>query len=494
VALLLAGGLLVTTGARADVLLGDDGRIAAVAAPGALPAGDAERIACADRLVVPGLVNAHFHSSENWSKGRFDRLPLEPWMLYAYPAALAPVQSADEIRLRTQLGAIALLRGGTTCVVDFLYELAGLTLDTLAAVVGGYRDAGLRALVVLGMADLPWRATVELDGTAIGGAVASALDAAPVVAWDEWRAFAREAVAHHHRPREGIAIALGPSGPQRCSDAMLAGCAALALELGVLVHTHVLETPMQAHSARRRWGTTMPRALDELGALAAPTCFAHAIWLDEEDPALMARRGVAVIHNPASNLKLGSGVCDVRGLRATGLAVGLGTDGSSSCDSADQLEGMRLAALLHRGPHDDFGRDGGWLGASEALELATTGSAAATPWAGELGEIRPGACADILLFDLDHHALSPLNDPVTQLVHTAPAGALTDVVVAGRRVVRDGAIATLDEVAVLAQARQAGPGVLRRFAAADRLADELLAAVTGGWQAVRAGNDPGGRR
>jgi cytosine/adenosine deaminase-related metal-dependent hydrolase len=477
---LLLDHAVLADGSHADVLV-SNGRIAAVGAPGSVDAGDAERWRCTERLVVPGGVNGHFHSSENFHKGRYDRLPLEPWMVFSYPAVLAPVQTPDEIELRTLLGAVELLRGGTTCIVDFLYELTGMTQDTLDAVVRGYRRAGLRALIAIGMGDLPWRETIEWDQSTLPAAAATALDADRPPTWDEWEAFTREAVARHHRPDEGIAIALGPSGPQRCSDEMLSGCAALAQELGLLVHTHVLETRMQAATARRRWGTTMPQALDALGVLAAPTCFEHAIWVDETDHGMIAERGVRVIHNPMSNFKLGSGVCSVRALRTAGVTVGLGTDGPSSNDGSNLLATVKLAALLHRGPHVD---PDDWLGAAEAFELATTGGAAATPWQGQLGRIEAGQAADLLLLDLTHHAFTPRNDPLQQLVYGAPSGAISDVLVAGRPVMRDGALVGFDEAAVLAEARAVGADVLGRFADAEAIAARMLDAVMAGWRAV----------
>ncbi len=476
----LLADVLLPAGTRADVLL-DDGVIASVGAPGAL-AGDV-RVDATRRLVLPGLVNAHFHSSENWFKGRFDRLPLEPWMLFSYPPLLAPEQTPREIYVRTLLGAVELLRGGCTTVVDFLYELHGFTGATVDAVVRAYRDAGLRALVVLGMSDLAWADTLILDATRLGARAREALrdDAPPT--WAEWEGFTRDMVAAHHRPEEGIAIGLGPSGPQRCTDAMLAGCARLARELGLCVHIHVLETRMQAESGRRRWGTTLPARLDALGFLGPEVCFEHAIWLEDDDVSRMARHGVKVAHNPVSNLKLGSGVCDVRALRRAGISVGLGTDGSSSNDGADMFACVKTGALLHRGPDTDF-ED--WLGARDLWDMGTRGGAASTPWDAVLGRVEPGAAADLLLLDLDHRAYTPLHQPVRQTVFTAPSSALTDVFVRGRRVLADGEIATFDERALLADARAAGRAVTARFAAADTLADDLMDAVTAGWRAVAA--------
>ena len=101
------------------------------------------------------MVNAHNHSNENWFRGMWDNLPLEPWMLFSYPALAAPAQSPDEIYLRTLVGAIEQLRSGATCVVDFIYELDGFTTESLEAVVRGYHDAGLRALIALGIGDRP---------------------------------------------------------------------------------------------------------------------------------------------------------------------------------------------------------------------------------------------------------------------------------------------------------------------------------------------------
>jgi len=145
---------------RADVAV-SGGRIERVGAEEAPAAG--EVVDCTRFAIVPGMVNAHCHSNENWFRGMWDNLPLEPWMLFSYPALAAPTQSPREIYVRTLLGGIEMVRSGATCVVDFLYELQGFSDEALAAVVSAYRDLGLRALIALGMSDRAYHETVVLD-------------------------------------------------------------------------------------------------------------------------------------------------------------------------------------------------------------------------------------------------------------------------------------------------------------------------------------------
>ncbi|HWB22706.1 MAG TPA: amidohydrolase family protein, partial [Gaiellaceae bacterium] len=159
--LVLRGGLVdVGAGqfARTHVAI-SGGRISAI---GDGLAG-AEMIDCSRLAVVPGSVNAHAHSAENWFRGIWDNLPLEPWMLFSYPVLAAPAQSPREVYVRTLLGGIEMLRSGATCVVDFLYELQGFTDESLDAVQQAYRDLGLRALIALGMGDRAYHETVVLD-------------------------------------------------------------------------------------------------------------------------------------------------------------------------------------------------------------------------------------------------------------------------------------------------------------------------------------------
>jgi 5-methylthioadenosine/S-adenosylhomocysteine deaminase len=448
------------------------GRIAERASP------DAEAVDCSRFLVVPGMVNAHNHSNENWFRGMWDNLPLEPWMLFSYPALAAPAQSPDEIYLRTVFGALEQLKSGATCVVDFLYELDGFTMDTLDAVVRAYRDVGLRAVIALGIGDRAYHETVILEEGLVSRELVERLESDRPPSWDEWERFVRDAVERFHRPDEGISICPGPSGPQRCTDEMLAGCAALADELDLVMHIHVLETRMQAVSAQRMYGKTLVEHMDAIGFLSPRVCFAHGIWLTPGDISLVRERGVTIAHNPASNLKLGSGLAAVPRLLGEGVNVALGTDGMSSNDGLDMFASLKLAALLHKLWAIDYEE---WLGAREAWQLATEGGAAAAGDRDGLGRIGPGRRADLVLLDLESHVFTPLNEPLHQLAFGSTTLAVDSVLVSGRWVVRGGRATGVDEDELLAGVRETGREIVGRFDEAFELGKQLLAGLRAGW-------------
>src|SRR5205823_9226221 len=179
----------------------------------------------------------------------------------------------DEVYVRTLLGGIELIRSGATCVVDFLYELQGFSDESLAAVVLAYRDLGLRAVIGLAMSDRAYHETVVLDERLVSRELIDRLEREKPPSWDEWEAFTLRAVERFHRPDEGISGCPAPSGPQRCADEMLAGCAALADELDLVVQIHVLETRMQALSGRRMYDATLVEHLDALGFLGPRISF-----------------------------------------------------------------------------------------------------------------------------------------------------------------------------------------------------------------------------
>jgi 5-methylthioadenosine/S-adenosylhomocysteine deaminase len=462
---------------RADVVV-QGGRITAVGADSAGAGAEGEVVDCARLAIVPGMVNAHCHSNENWFRGRWDNLPLEPWMLFSYPALAGPVQSHRETYLRTLIGGLDMVHSGATCVVDFLYEMAGFTDESLAAVVEAYRDLGLRALIILGMGDRAYHETVVLDEGLVDRSLIERLEREKPPTWDEWEAFTRRAVERYHRPDEGILIGLGPSGPQRCTDPFLESCAALADELDLQIHIHVLETRMQALSGRKMYGKTLPEHMQALGFLGPRVNFEHGIWLTPHDIEIVRDTGTTIVHNPISNMKLGSGICPVPRLLDHDVNVALGTDGMSSNDGNDMFAALKVAGLLHKLWDIDFER---WLGAREAWRMATAGGAQAAGEGSGLGRIEAGRRADFVLLDLDSAVFTPLSKPLHHVVFGSTTTAVRSVVIGGRWVVRDGQVTGVDEPAILAEVRETAPSVFSRHDEAWAVGEQLLAGVRAGW-------------
>lgn len=472
----------------ADVVV-DGGRIAAVGREQAT-AERTEMVDCSRLAIVPGMVNAHCHSNENWFRGRWDNLPLEPWMLFSYPNLAGPTQSSREIYLRTLIGALDMVRSGTTCVVDFLYELTGFSDEALAAVVAAYRDLGLRALIVLAMSDRAYHETVVLDKNLAGRALIEELERDRPPGWAEAEAFARTAVERYHRPDEGISIGLAPSGTQRCTDDFLQASAALADELDLQIHIHVLETRMQALSGQHMYGKTLPEHMKELGFLGPRVSVEHGVWLTAGDIEILRDAGTTVVHNPISNMKLGSGICPVPLLLERRVNVALGTDGMSSSDGSDMFATLKVAGLLHKLWDIDYER---WPGAKEAWRMATAGGAQAAGDEAGFGRIEVGRRADLVLLDLDSLVFTPMSHPLRQIVFGSTTTAVHSTMIGGRWVLRDRQVTTIDEPATLAEIRETARGVLSRHDTAFALGEQLLESVRAGWLKARS-SDVGVRR
>ena len=472
--MLIQGGTVAAPDGRFERLdLRVEGGIIAECVPG-LDAEDGETVIDATRrLVVPGLVNAHYHSNEGYLRGSYDRLSLEAWLAYAYPFTNVIAYTERDIYIRTLVGAIELLRSGTTAVVDFLYDLPAPTPETLRPVFEAYRDAGIRAVVAVSLWDLPWTDTVPVRRDVIPADLLSAIDATPPSPAD-WLELCRATIDEWHGVADTLAVGLAPSGPQRCSDDFLLAIRGLADERDLAVHTHTLETRVQRYTGRLAYETTLVRHLATIGVLSERVSLAHGIWIDEDDIDLIARHGASVVHNPQANLKLGDGIAPVPELLRAGVNVAIGTDGMSTNDTRDMYEALKLAALLHRVSDPTFDA---WPGAADAWRMATLGGARSANLAVEIGLIEVGRRADLVLLDLDDIAFTPLNDPLIHLVFSMPSRAVREVVVQGRLVVRDGRVATLDETAVLAEARDRAENLRGQREASHEEAPRLMPAL-----------------
>ena len=447
--------------------------------------GPGEVVDARDRLLIPGLVNGHTHSHGALAKGRVgDRWHLETFL--AANATLNAGRSLHEKHVSARLAAVELIRRGCTTAMDLFVELPGPTAEGLRAVADAYRAVGLRAVVAPMLADRTLlQAIPELreavpasvrpagsdsadpEPTALLAAVAAAIDAPGVVGGT-------------------VSTGIAPTIPMHCSDAFLRGCVALATERGLPLQTHVAESALQAASARARYGRSIVAHLEALGALGPRTSLAHGIWLDDDDLPRLAGAGTSVIHNPGSNLRLGSGIADVRRLLDAGVPVGVGTDASNTSDGQNAFEAMRLAATLSRVLRSDAG---GWISAAEAFRMATVGSARALGLAGQVGRIAPGFRADLVMLDLSHVTYQPLGDALLQMVFGESGAAIDTVIVDGRIVLRAGRFTTVDEAALRREVATAAASLearTRRPLDAGRPLRDAIATFCCGWTRHRA--------
>jgi 5-methylthioadenosine/S-adenosylhomocysteine deaminase len=418
----------------ADVLI-ERGTIVAIGQR--LDCWGAEQIDATEMVVVPGLVNAHMHSGENFNPGLYENLPLDVWFVRSHQVTRPQPPPREAIYARTLLGIALMLRSGTTTAVDFLYEAPAITLDTLEPVVQAYRDAGLRATILLGVADMPFADSLPLDGDA---AAASAQEAPPP-SIGSIMDVAEAAVERWHEPDGPIGIGLGPSAPQRCSPELLRATIELARERGLAWQTHVLETKTQAVTCRDWHGESFIELMRRQELLGPEATLVHTVWLSDRDIDVMADSGCTAVHCLLSNLRLGDGFARLPALQRAGVPLALGTDGRGCDETLDMFELAKMTALVHKARGGDYRT---WPTAADAFRMATVGGSSVAGHGQKLGRLEPGAKGDLVLLRRGSLAFVPMNDPVRQLVYGAPSRDVDTVIVDGRVVVRSGQLTGID--------------------------------------------------
>jgi 5-methylthioadenosine/S-adenosylhomocysteine deaminase len=402
-------------------LLIDAGRIVAVA-----PCDEADRdyvarehVALPDHVLIPGLVNAHTHAAMSLFRGIADDIPLARWLEeHIWPRETKFV-APDFVYDGTRLAAAEMLKGGITCCNDMYFFP-----DASAR---GFLETGMRAMLGLVVLEFPTPYAADPDGYLQAGL--------------------RVRDAYKHEPR--LAFALAPHAPYTVGDAALGKIVMFAQELDLPIETHLSETSDEVAQSEARYGMTPLARLHGLGATGPGFIAIHGVHLTPADIELLAIHGGHVVHCPASNMKLGSGIAPVTALAAKGVNVALGTDGAASNNRLDLFGEMRLAALLAK----VAAHDAGALPAHTVLHAATLGGARALGLDGALGSFVAGKEADIVAVDLSGVTALPCYDPVSHLVHAVGREAVTDVWVGGRRVVANRALTTVDEAAIVGRAR-----------------------------------------
>ncbi|HVP39379.1 MAG TPA: amidohydrolase family protein [Candidatus Saccharimonadales bacterium] len=414
-------------------LLVEDGRIAAVLAPGERRAGapGATVVALGDCLALPGFVQTHLHLCQTLFRGLAEELDLLDWL----SRRIFPLEAAhDEASMRAavRLGLLELVRSGTTALMDM-----GTLRHT--EVIGQELEAsGLRAFFGKTLMDLP-------------GSCPELHEPAPAAL-----AEARELAGRFHGRAGGrLRYAFTPRFVLSCSDGLMRDSFALA---GAYEHsrwhTHASESTREQQAVHQRCGCGNVEHLDRLGTLSALSCLAHCVHLSEAEEGILARTGAHVLHCPGSNLKLASGIADVPGLRARGVSVSLGCDGAACNNTLDMFSEMRLAALIQKPRHGPAA-----LPPLAVLEMATRGGARALGWEAETGSLEPGKAADVVFLDL-HRGWNPTAPATAEeyaaaVVYTGRPENVRAVLSHGEWLVRDGRALRWDEVEARARAREA---------------------------------------
>ncbi len=399
-----------------------EGRIAAIA-PQLDVVGTA--IDGRNKLLLPGFVNAHTHSSEMWQRGMIPPYPLELWLAELYD--FTPLDP-EQIYLSALGTAVETLLTGGTTVVDHLVLIPGRELETVAAAVRAYKEIGIRAFVGPLIQDealesgIPCGDTKQQHQTYLRSTEATL-------------EFLREAIAQFHRPTAGISIMVAPTGIQLCSDALFTGCVELSDRHNLCRHAHLLETKAQKLLAHEKYGCSAVEHLKRLDFLSPQTSLAHCVWLDEHDIDILGTTRSTVVHNPLSNLRLGSGIAPILKYRQAGVNVAFGCDGAASNDSQDLLEAIKIGTILHNVTDLDYTH---WITPRQAIALASLGGATGLGMASEMGSLEVGKQADLVLYDLMNLSLLPRTDPIGLLVLGRPTQVVDSVWVKGDRVIADG--------------------------------------------------------
>ncbi|MCY0876615.1 MAG: amidohydrolase [Firmicutes bacterium] len=377
------------------------------------------RIDGKNRLLLPGFINAHGHAAMSLLRGFADDIALETWLsqkIWPAESRLTP----PDIKIGTQLAMLEMIETGTTTFTDMYFAM-----DQVAEAV---EEGGMRAVLGRGLVGLTPSGEQALQET---------------------RDFARA----YHRSAEGrITVNVAPHAPYTCLPDFMHKVLALTEELALPIQIHVSETAKEVADCIETYGATPVAHLAQLGVFAYPTLAAHCVHVNQTDIEILRAHDVHIAHNPGSNLKLGSGVAPLPQFLASGLIVGLGTDGAASNNKLDMWEEMRLAALLHKGVQEDATL----VSAATAFALVTSQGAKALFLEQGLGHIEVGAPADIQLIDISGPRYFPRHNLLAHIVYSSCAMDVTDVFVDGKLLYRNRTFLTLDRERIVAEASAIG--------------------------------------
>lgn len=379
-----------------------------------------ETVELPDHALIPGLVNTHTHAPMSLFRGLADDLPLMQWLNeHIWPAESKWVNE-EFVRDGTRLAVAEMLKSGTTCFND-MYFFADVTARTCI-------EIGMRAVVGLIVVDFP-------------------------TVWAQsWEEYIHKGTKLHDDLRhiDLVTTAFAPHAPYSVSNAPFEKIRVVNNELNIPVHIHVHETAHEVEAAVAKTGTRPLQRLARLDLLNLNLVAVHMTALLPEEIESLAKVNASVVHCPESNMKLASGFCPVKALLDAGVNVAIGTDGAASNNDLDMLDELRAAALLAKA----VAHDATAVPAHTALRMATLNGARALHLEEHVGSLEAGKLADIAAIDLSAISSQPVYDPLSQIVYTATREQVSDVWVAGKRLLHNRQLTTLDEQSILQKARE----------------------------------------
>jgi len=362
-------------------------------------------------IILPGLVNTHTHLPMALFRGLADDLPLSKWLNeYIFPAEANHIHP-ESVRLGAFLsGAELLLSGTTTCCDGYFHE------DHVAAAMN---DIGMRAILGQGVIDFPAPGVPKPEDN-----IDNALKF--IHKWKNKSPLITPSIFCH--------------SPYTCSESTLKKAKVAADAKGVLFQIHAAETKDEYVSIQTKHHTTPVKYLDKIGVIDQNTLLVHAVWLDDDDIEIIAKRGASVSHNPESNMKLASGIAPIPALLKAGVTVGLGTDGCASNNNLDLFSEMDTAAKLHK----VNAMDPTLMDAAAVLKMATIAGARSLGLQDITGSLEIEKKADVIIIDTHKPHLVPVYNPVSHIVYSAQGSDVQDVIVDGRILIKDRRLLTVD--------------------------------------------------
>ena len=375
-----------------------------------LPEGKKIIDACGG-IIMPGLVNTHTHLPMALFRGLADDIPLSKWLNeYIFPAEASHIHP-ESVRLGALLsGAEMLLSGTTTCCDGYFYE------DHVAAAMN---EIGMRAILGQGVIDFPAPGVPKPEDN-INNAKKF------IQKWKNISPLITPSIFCHSL--------------YTCSEATLKKAKDAADAKGVLFQIHAAETKDEYVQIQTKYQTTPVKLLDKIGVIDQNTLLVHAVWLDDDDIEIIAKRKANVSHNPESNMKLASGIAPVPALLKAGVTVGLGTDGCASNNNLDLFSEMDTAAKLHK----VNAMNPTLMDAVTVLKMATIEGARALGLQDITGSLEPGKQADVIILDTHKPHLVPVYNPVSHIVYAAQGSDVQDVIVNGKVLLRNRELLTID--------------------------------------------------